>query len=908
MVCRWLRNHDRGKGRLDASDISSQVKTLSRAGRACSYYRVDLHVHSPDSSDYSGDTSISAYKFVSEFVSRGCDLIAITDHNTGTYIDRAIAARNEIATKEGNNITILPGVELYVSPGVHLLAILPEGGSAAISDLLSRLGLPVEQHGDTSALISQPIEDIARIVHQRRGLLIGAHCNSTHGIVEELDGQPRLEWLRSVDALEINSESADDSIHKAIDYVTNELGVSIPFTFGSDSHDSAHANKGMWVKMAQPSFTSLLQLTFEPELRISRIEPAAATHGRIVGFTTTHGIYGGERFRFSPHLNVLLGGRGAGKSAAIDLLRFALEAEPRSDGGINKLFADRIAGFLQLVGEILIVVVGSDGKTYGITRSGAYEKSGPRATPNFTERARVYQVAGENLIQRELRPLDVLGIEFYGQGEVAQLADRVDEQLRLIDENLDHYGAMATIAESESDLTENESQLVEYKQRLEELRVEAAGRLDLEQRQQRLAESLADPIFADRTRWDRERTWVQGRQDWVKSVLESLPESILPCTEVPIDIEASSAKAMLEKVREASDRIFESARDGLDSLRGVIAKAVSELEGYKDEWNSAFEIAESEFRARLAELGAADLAEAAAEKRGVEENLAHIMAVIEPEIAHIESAITSLRGGRAVLLEKLENARLAIAQSRSAFVEELNTRLGGNVLVDLSSRDTSLFIDAVDIRLQGSGMQYREAQVSLACESFTPAEFVAIIRGASIDQLTKIGITENNASRMKGSLTEEVLYQIERVDVPPLPSIRIRREGQTEHTDLSSLSVGEKCSAILSIVLLSKGKPLVIDQPEDDLDHAFIINSIVEGIRTAKPSRQIIAATHNPNIPVLGDAEMVFRVARQAGDDICQVRISGGLELPQVMAEVQSLEGGADAFERRRQRYSGVSK
>ena len=589
-------------------------------------------------------------------------------------------------------------------------------------------------------------------------------------------------------------------------------------------------------------------------------------------------------------------------------MRFALEAEPRSDGGINKLFADRIAGFLQLVGEILIVVVGSDGKTYGITRSGAYEKSGPRATPNFTERARVYQVAGENLIQRELRPLDVLGIEFYGQGEVAQLADRVDEQLRLIDENLDHYGAMATIAESESDLTENESQLVEYKQRLEELRVEAAGRLDLEQRQQRLAESLADPIFADRTRWDRERTWVQGRQDWVKSVLESLPESILPCTEVPIDIEASSAKAVLEKVREASDRIFESARDGLDSLRGVIAKAVSELEGYKDEWNSAFEIAESEFRARLAELGAADLAEAAAEKRGVEEKLAHIMAVIEPEIAHIESAITSLRGGRAVLLEKLENARLAIAQSRSAFVEELNTRLGGNVLVDLSSRDTSLFIDAVDIRLQGSGMQYREAQVSLACESFTPAEFVAIIRGASIDQLTKIGITENNASRMKGSLTEEVLYQIERVDVPPLPSIRIRREGQTEHTDLSSLSVGEKCSAILSIALLSKGKPLVIDQPEDDLDHAFIINSIVEGIRTAKPSRQIIAATHNPNIPVLGDAEMVFRVARQAGDDICQVRISGGLDLPQVMAEVQSLEGGADAFERRRQRYSGVSK
>ena len=173
--------------------------------------------------------------------------------------------------------------------------------------------------------------------------------------------------------------------------------------------------------------------------------------------------------------------------------------------------------------------------------------------------------------------------------------------------------------------------------------------------------------------------------------------------------------------------------------------------------------------------------------------------------------------------------------------------------------------------------------------------------------MTGIGITENNASRMMAPLTEEVLQQIERVDVPPLPSIRIRREGQTEYTDLSSLSVGEKCSAILSIALLSKGKPLVIDQPEDDLDHAFIIDSIVEGIRTAKQDRQIVAATHNPNIPVLGDAEMVFRVARQAGDDICHIRNSGGLELPRITAEVQSLEGGADAFERRRRRYSGVS-
>ena len=333
---------------METGDILTNIKSLSRAHRSCTYYQVDLHVHSPASSDYCGDTNISPHQFVLAYVAHGLDLIAITDHNTGAYIDDAMAARNEIAQEEGKNITILPGVELYVSPGVHLLAILSEGGSAAISDLLSRLGLPVGQHGDTTKLVNLSIGDIVRIVHERRGLLIGAHSNSTHGVVDKLDGQPRLEWLRELDALEIKSGQEEEKVSKTINYVTNSLGVSIPFTFGSDSHNAASESTGMWVKMAEPSFTSLRQFTFEPELRVSRTEPVAPTHGRIVGFTTRGGLYADERFRFSPHLNVLLGGRGAGKSAAIDLLRFAFEAEPRTGDDNNEGVLQSDHGFPEI--------------------------------------------------------------------------------------------------------------------------------------------------------------------------------------------------------------------------------------------------------------------------------------------------------------------------------------------------------------------------------------------------------------------------------------------------------------------------------------------------------------------------------------------------------------------------------
>ena len=263
-------------------------------------------------------------------------------------------------------------------------------------------------------------------------------------------------------------------------------------------------------------------------------------------------------------------------------------------------------------------------------------------------------------------------------------------------------------------------------------------------------------------------------------------------------------KAVLEKVREASDRILESGQNDLDRFRKMITEAVSELSTFRSEWNAAFDLAENQYRDRLAELGAIDLAEVAAEHRGIEQELTRIETSVKPEIEQIETEITSLEACRATLLSKLRDARSAMNSSRFDFVQELNSRLGGDVMVDLSSSDTSQYFGAIDGPLHGSRMMRREDQVSLVCERFTPERFVEIIRTDSVEQLTAIGITENNVSRMKNGLTDDVLYRIERVDVPQLPSIRIRRESETEYTDLSSLSVGEKCSAILSIALLSK--------------------------------------------------------------------------------------------------------
>jgi hypothetical protein len=151
-----------------------------------------------------------------------------------------------------------------------------------------------------------------------------------------------------------------------------------------------------------------------------------------------------------------------------------------------------------------------------------------------------------------------------------------------------------------------------------------------------------------------------------------------------------------------------------------------------------------------------------------------------------------------------------------------------------------------------------------------------------------------------------------------IAEIKLVREGIEK--DLGHLSEGEKCTAILSIVLLDEACPLVIDQPEDELDHAFIMSNVVETLGRVKQKsdplaknfepkkgRQFIIATHHQNIPVLGDAELVIKMRKIPGDPRCHSESANGLEHPDTMRHILSLEGGREAFDRRHRKYASTT-
>ena len=122
-------------------------------------------------------------------------------------------------------------------------------------------------------------------------------------------------------------------------------------------------------------------------------------------------------------------------------------------------------------------------------------------------------------------------------------------------------------------------------------------------------------------------------------------------------------------------------------------------------------------------------------------------------------------------------------------------------------------------------------------------------------------------------------------------------------TAVQDVSPGQRATALLALALASGAHPLIIDQPEDDLDNRYIYDEVAKVLRTVCKSRQVVVATHNANVAVLGDAELVLALDADPGQG--RVLVLGGLESPDVAETTRRiLEGGDEAFRARHRRYS----
>src|SRR5579883_1909115 len=201
--------------------------------------------------------------------------------------------------------------------------------------------------------------------------------------------------------------------------------------------------------------------------------------------------------------------------------------------------------------------------------------------------------------------------------------------------------------------------------------------------------------------------------------------------------------------------------------------------------------------------------------------------------------------------------------------------------------------------LKGQSLKYTGLADRIV-QRTSPSQFAALVhRGDAARLAEAVRIDEERARKIIAALQETTtIYEIETVELEDAPRIELR-DGP-EYKDSTGLSTGQRCTTILPILLLESERPLLIDQPEDNLDNAFIYETVVKSLKGAKGRRQLIFVTHNPNIPVLGDAERVFVMA----SDGTQARVTKVGTVDEVKGDIELLlEGGREAFRRRMEKY-----
>jgi len=312
-------------------------------------------------------------------------------------------------------------------------------------------------------------------------------------------------------------------------------------------------------------------------------------------------------------------------------------------------------------------------------------------------------------------------------------------------------------------------------------------------------------------------------------------------------------------------------------------------------WNTQKAALESDITDKLADLGFAKPEELARDQAQIE-----TLKRRTAKAADVRARLHELSDKRTELLAKLAETRRLKSRLIDDRAAELNLEMAGRVRIDVVPLGDKDDLVALLRKLAPSTQQ---TTIERAVRDATPQDVADAIRGGQAT-LEEIGFTPTAAGKLLGASSQDI-RQLETIDTPDLIRLRMNL-GTAENPDwhaVDQVSPGQRATAVLSLAITAGNTPLLIDQPEDDLDNRFIFDEVVRLLAAVCQRRQIIVATHNANIPVLGDAECV--IAFDATADRSRVLAGGGLEDPHVAYHARHiLEGGDDAFRARQQRYA----
>lgn len=827
----------------------------------------------------------------------GIQVIGVTDHNDHSGVEEF----RSISSKFG--ITVFPGFELCSLEGIHVLCLFDPDCSA--EQLPLHLGgLGVHRPGPTADISAIGLSEILRVVWEKGGVTIAAHVTSNNGLLTQIDGQARVklwqdEYLHAVQ-IPGSLEDAPDQLKPILENRNFQYRRKNPVAVlnACDISEPGDLEKaGAWstISMSKPTIEGLRQAFLDPDSRIRlSSDDEVPEHIELQSISWEGGFLDGVRIDFNSRLNVLIGGRGSGKSTVIESLRYALQLQPLGDDA-------------KKAHEVVVRQVLKNGTKIRVELRSPYPSSREyvieRSIPNLpTVRC------GSKLLS--LTPLEIVPrMEIYGQHEIAELAKSKDKLTGLLRRFIPEESASnQQIEEVRRALEQSREKILSLQREIAYLKEQAAEMPALEEMQRRYQETGLDLKLRARDLLVREkRVWTTAfeRVAELSRATAALGEAVPLDTaflaekaieEFPNRGMLDAAKPVLEdlsrEVEGAAQRIDEAARTAnqrLEDMRSVWQKEeAKEQESYE-------RILRELQRERIDGGKFIEMRDRMEQIRPLQERLNQHEARLKLEEEKRESLLVDWADLNGSEFRRIERAAKKVGK---ALTQRVQVRVEAN-----ANRESfeQLLEQKLGGRLRETFTKLRELQ------DFAPATFARACRAGRQELIDQFGLTPMQASSLAAA-SQELILQIEELRLAPLTTIELNTgmEGQAAIWQrLENLSTGQKATAVLLLMLLESDAPLVIDQPEDDLDNRFISEGVVPRIRAEKRKRQFLFATHNANIPVLGDAELILPLTPQ-GESGASILMEqrGSIDEPEVRRQVEEiLEGGRDAFETRRRKY-----
>ena len=808
---------------------------ISKSTRGSEWRKWDLHIHTPSSYDYK-DKTITNEEFINKLFENEISAVAITDHHV-IDVER-IKKLQELGADK--NITIFPGIEILSdargSEPIHIIGIF--SNTSKIDYIWSQIKAKtnickIEGEGKKENEVYCDLSDTVKLIHDLDGIVTihaGHKSNSMETIPHTIphgDAQ-KNDIAGIVDIFEVAKEKDVNDYKKFVNpSIKRSIGKELPIIICSDNHDikNYEVRQNCWIK-ANLTFEGLKQIIYEPEdrVRVQADKPEQKNDYQIIdSIVFNNNAMGTQKIEFNQNLNTVIGGRSSGKSILLGCLANIIDPSQKPkenqdayNENIRKLIKDASVLWRDGSSETRKIIYYSQSKISEIVRPDENGISGINKLVNRIVRTDENKV---ELLQAYDKAVIANRTELVSKiNDFCEIKKQIQEKNDEIRDIGIKKGIQQEIEKLEKEIDSIKKELKDYLSASDEqLYKEKVEKLEkLQECRKLLTSDTAQYDIAENSELFTSldsllSSFSSLNHDEISDFYESLKKET---KEKWVDFIKKQKKDIFEKMNKVDEKIKEIT-DSEIFIKGNSFKDNNEVLSKKD----------------------SDLQKEKQKNNSIEK--------IESEISKLQESLNNCKNDIFVSFSKYKT--LANELSEKLQMQKKDVEIKANVHL--------LYKDFFKLVLESINRTRKENQKYEDYETISPSSREELISNLFYGIINDEIILKKQFHQVLTDLFSNNYYTIS-YDVT------------YDNDSFEKMSEGKKAFIVLRLLLDFDDSvcPIIIDQPEDDLDNRAIYDQLVKYLKEQKKERQIILATHNPNVVVGADAELVI-VANQNGID-----------------------------------------